>query len=419
MINFTKRLTRPTASNKEYITAKYKGGWSQCIQGSPTDKTCDVLANCVGYACGRFNEIYNEIKGTTGMKYPALNCNAENFIERAKSYYPELQFSEIPAPGAIIVWRKGKAGVSSDGAGHVAVVEEVIDDNTIITSESAYAGSAFYVSTRKNDNGRWGLNSSYAFRYFILNPAVGNSPIIPVDRDKWSNQIEIKISTVRMRKEPSLYGGIYGFITPGIYNVLDTKISDGYTWYQLGKGFWCADTDGDNEEEVAYYPKKEWIEPQQVKENTKNNQVYIEDIALRVRENPSTNDRVMGLLNSPNAYFDVYEVEVNSEYTWYKLGENSWIAGVDGVLYYPFQEASTEKELKEEIKELKSELNRVESIVASLEQENIEINKDLESAKEQIKSQNNSISALEKEKAKNEAKLNSIMEHIEAISKII
>ena len=83
---FQIRNSRPGAGNKCYIT-RGKGGWSWCIQGSPTDSACDVLANCVGYACGRFNEIYNEIKGTSGMKYYALNCNAENFIERAKSTY--------------------------------------------------------------------------------------------------------------------------------------------------------------------------------------------------------------------------------------------------------------------------------------------------------------------------------------------
>ena len=99
--SFTKRYTRPNASNKEFVRTA-SGGWSQCIQGSPTDAACDVLANCVGYACGRFNEIYNEIMGTSGMRYPLLTCNAENFIERAKQAYPDLQFSKSPRPGAII-----------------------------------------------------------------------------------------------------------------------------------------------------------------------------------------------------------------------------------------------------------------------------------------------------------------------------
>ena len=57
------RTSKPSAGNKFYIT-KSKGGYSTCIQGKPTDANCNVLANCVGYACGRFNEIIGS------MKYP-------------------------------------------------------------------------------------------------------------------------------------------------------------------------------------------------------------------------------------------------------------------------------------------------------------------------------------------------------------
>lgn len=49
------RKTRPTSGNK-YFTTKGAGGYSTCIVGKPTDSQCNVLANCVGYACGAFNE---------------------------------------------------------------------------------------------------------------------------------------------------------------------------------------------------------------------------------------------------------------------------------------------------------------------------------------------------------------------------
>lgn len=158
------RTSKPGAGNKFYIT-KSNGGYSTCIQGSPTDSECNVLANCVGYSCGRFNEIIGS------MKYPSLNCNAENFIERAKSL--GLTISNVPTLGGIMVWQKGSTLGSSDGAGHVAVVEKIIDSNTIYTSESGYGSSAFWNSTRKNTNGRWGLGSGYTFRGCIVNPAIG------------------------------------------------------------------------------------------------------------------------------------------------------------------------------------------------------------------------------------------------------
>ena len=158
------RTTKPTSGNKFFIT-KSKGGYSICIQGSPTDSQCNVLSNCVGYACGRFNEIIGAIK------YPSLNCNAENFIERAKNTYG-LEISSVPTLGGIMVWQKGTLS-GNDGAGHVAVVEKIIDSNTIYTSESGYGGSAFWNSTRRNTNGRWGIGSAYTFRGCIVNPAIG------------------------------------------------------------------------------------------------------------------------------------------------------------------------------------------------------------------------------------------------------
>ena len=168
---FKKRTSKPGSGNKCYIR-KASGGWSSCIKGNPTDKNCDVLANCVGYACGRFNEIYNEIKGTTGMKYPYLNCNAENFIERAKKTYG-LEVVDYPVLGGIMVMKKGATLNGNDGAGHVFIVEDIYDKNNIYTSESGYGGSAFWNSKRSNSNGRWGHASSYSFRGCIVNPAIG------------------------------------------------------------------------------------------------------------------------------------------------------------------------------------------------------------------------------------------------------
>lgn len=159
------RTTKPGKGNKFYIT-KSKGGYSTCIQGSPTDKECNVLSNCVGYACGRFNEIIGS------MKYPSLNCNAENFIERAKNTYG-LEVVNYPVVGGIMVWQKGATLSGNDGAGHVGIVEKYIDKNTIYTSESSWSGTAFFNAKRNNSNGRWGLGSGYTFRGCIVNPVIG------------------------------------------------------------------------------------------------------------------------------------------------------------------------------------------------------------------------------------------------------
>ena len=107
---FTKRTSKPSAGNKSYIR-KVSGGWNSCIPGYPTDKDCDVLANCVGYANGRFNEIITELTGFQGNKYNTLNCNAESFIEKAKK--AGLEIGQVPKPGAIVVWAKGRTRCNS------------------------------------------------------------------------------------------------------------------------------------------------------------------------------------------------------------------------------------------------------------------------------------------------------------------
>ena len=171
------RTKKPEAGNKFYNT-KSNGGYSTCIQGKPTDKGCNVLANCVGYACGRFNEIIGS------MKYPSLNCNAENFIERAKNTYG-LEVGQTPKVGAIMCWQHGTLS-GSDGAGHVAIVEKVISDTEVYTSESSYGGTAFFNATRKKGTGKWGI-SNYTFRGFIYNPAIKPEPTpTPTPSDKFN-----------------------------------------------------------------------------------------------------------------------------------------------------------------------------------------------------------------------------------------
>lgn len=156
------RTTKPGKGNKYYIR-KAQGGYSNAIYGKPTDSECNVLANCVGYAYGRFNEI----GGYGYCKYLAP-VNAENFMD----YKGSCKTGMTPKVGACMVW-EGKG----DLAGHVAIVEKVYDNNHVYTSESGYGSkNPFWNSHRYNNNGRWGCNSNYKFLGFIYNPAVKDEP---------------------------------------------------------------------------------------------------------------------------------------------------------------------------------------------------------------------------------------------------
>ena len=169
---FKMRTSKPEAGNKYYIT-KANGGYSDAIKGSPTDKDCDVLSNCVGYAYGRFNEI-----GGYGYCKYLRPVNAENFIQYKGT---SLKTGQTPKLGACMVWQKGATLNGSDGAGHVAIVEKVVSDTEVYTSESGWGSSnPFWNKTRTKGNGNWGQGAAYKFLGFIYNPAVSDEKPVTI-----------------------------------------------------------------------------------------------------------------------------------------------------------------------------------------------------------------------------------------------
>ena len=173
-MSFTPRLTRPEAGNP-YYNRKDSGGYSDASLGKPRDAGCDVLSNCVGYAYGRFNEIV----GQGRMKY-LRPVNAENFIANAGG----LTVEQVPSLGACMVWRKGPTLGGSDGAGHVAIVEQILGPTRIVTSESGYnCATPFWTKTRDKGDGNWGAGAGYTFLGFIRNPAVSGETLGKEDDD--------------------------------------------------------------------------------------------------------------------------------------------------------------------------------------------------------------------------------------------
>jgi len=164
---FVQRTSTPAKGNK-YYTQSGSGGYSKCILGNtqyinPISWKGCVLPNCVGYACGRFNEIEgSDAKAKTWQ----LNCNAKDFASRARSIGYTVGMT--PAVGAIMVW-------GNSGAGHVAVVEKVVSSTEVVISQSGWSSKQlFWRATRKKGkNGLWCDGESWAqgrysdFRGFI------------------------------------------------------------------------------------------------------------------------------------------------------------------------------------------------------------------------------------------------------------
>ena len=125
------RTTLPEYGNKFYNNGN-NGGWSWCINGSPTCPGRNVLSNCVGWSCSRYNEIIGE------MRYPQFCCNAEKFTDIANQL--GLPISPVPTLGGIMVWE----GLGSL-AGHVAIVEDIIDENTMVFTKTSRANATEFI----------------------------------------------------------------------------------------------------------------------------------------------------------------------------------------------------------------------------------------------------------------------------------
>ena len=114
------------------------------------------LPNCTCYAWGRFYEI-------TGTPPNLCRYDAENWYGYTEDGYYR---GNTPRLGAVACWAKGSPDTDIDGSGHVAIVEEIKKDGTILTSNSAYGGEVFYMSELSPPY----YADGYTFQGFIYPP---------------------------------------------------------------------------------------------------------------------------------------------------------------------------------------------------------------------------------------------------------
>lgn len=175
---FKPRTSAPSTSDRNWIHTS-KGGKNGCILISGKS----VLPNCVGYAYGRFMEILG--------KTPKLSrSNAENWY----GYKDGYKRGKTPKLGAVICWRKGKANYGADGAGHVAIVEKIYSDGSILISQSGYRSSRFWTSVVPKGYALRG----YVFQGFIYNPAVKETTTVSKQKTyitgkNYTLQTELKV----------------------------------------------------------------------------------------------------------------------------------------------------------------------------------------------------------------------------------
>ena len=176
MATYTPRTTAPETSNSYYYSKNpfYTSGYG--------------LPNCTCYAWGRFYE-------TSGQRPTLSLSDAENWYD----YYDGYKRGQTPKLGAVICWSKGEVGDDSDGAGHVAIVEQINSDGSIVTSNSGYGGTLFYMRTITKESG-YAYRSGYTFQGFIYNPVdfdpgATNVPE-PISANRYLNLAEMETNAV-------------------------------------------------------------------------------------------------------------------------------------------------------------------------------------------------------------------------------
>ncbi|MEG1180738.1 MAG: CHAP domain-containing protein [Oscillospiraceae bacterium] len=232
---FTPRTTSPAYEDLNQIHVGYPGGKNHALVINSSSGS--VLSNCTGYVHFRALEL-------CGAEVESRLC-----LYNAVAYWDYtqdgLERGQEPRIGAIAVWSGG-----GKGYGHVAIVEAVYSDGSILTSNSNYSGARFYTKHLCKPYIPW---SGYGLLGFIYLPVSAEPKYIGscVERDRQKHQVEVLHGALRARKRPEMNDEvILGCMNKGMYDVLQTRdmtseASNGYFWYSPATDVWFARNDGE------------------------------------------------------------------------------------------------------------------------------------------------------------------------------
>jgi len=134
--------------------------------------------------------------------------------------------------------------------------------------------------------------------------------------------VSVHVDKLRVRSAPRTTGTARGYAENGErYRVFETENDGTYTWYRIGRNRWIAGTD-------------EWVEYETAEEvrarsdAQKELQVTVNVDHLNIRSRPSISASLKGQAVKGHTY-TAMEEKTAYGYTWYRIGEDSWIAGTD------------------------------------------------------------------------------------------
>lgn len=178
MSEYVPRLTAPAADDPRWIMSSY-GGYNDCIAGS--DGPPSVLPNCTGYVHGRCMEIAGVTSDDLGLSFG----DAVQYYTESSSDWEQ---SSEPSLGAVVCYRSLPSwSLDAPHPGHVAIVEKIIDNDTIVISQSDFGGARFstWTCTRASN---WTPFINVSFIGFLKNPYAEDTPVPPTptgDKQKY------------------------------------------------------------------------------------------------------------------------------------------------------------------------------------------------------------------------------------------
>ena len=133
-------------------------------------------------------------------------------------------------------------------------------------------------------------------------------------------KIKVNVNNIRIRTSPGIRDdnkyGSYAELNH-IYDVYEATSKDGYTWYRIGNGMWIADNG-------------QWIT---ILDSNSESSIDRESVLyqirikseIRIRPSASTSGSIIGHVYEGDIC-NAYEMITANDYTWYRIGQNQWIA---------------------------------------------------------------------------------------------
>ena len=149
-----------------------------------------------------------------------------------------------------------------------------------------------------------------------------------------TGMIENITGKINIRSKPSKSGEKVGTFAKGeVYEYFEKQVNEGYTWYRIGENKWVADEGG------------KWIKEVSASDVSKTNKIENIIGKINIRSKPSKSSDKVGTFAKGEVY-EYFEMQVNEGYTWYRIGENKWVADEGGKWIKEINSISMKKQIE-------------------------------------------------------------------------